>query len=262
MLNNVIIGGLILILICAGLFAYVFWQKLKTRKLLENKDNELKEVNYRQQMSELEMKALRAQINPHFLFNCMNSINRMILDGANEQASVYLAKFSKLMRLILENAETSTVSLQNELTLLESYIQLESLRFKGKIDYKITVDENIDRDATYLPSMVLQPFVENAIWHGLLHKSTPEKGIIEITVKEENNRLYCAIQDNGVGREKAREFAEQSMLKTKSLGVKITEDRLRLLSKDGWEKLINIIDLKDSWNGALGTRVEIFIPIA
>jgi tetratricopeptide (TPR) repeat protein len=261
MLNNVIIGGLILILICAGLFAYVFWQKLKTRKLLENKDNELKEVNYRQQMSELEMKALRAQINPHFLFNCMNSINRMILDGANEQASIYLAKFSKLMRLILENAETSTVSLQNELTLLESYIQLESLRFKRKIEYKITVDENIDRDATYLPSMVLQPFVENAIWHGLLHKNSPEQGIIEITVKEENNRLYCAIQDNGIGREKAREFAEQSILKSRSLGVKITEDRLRLLSKDGWEKLVNIIDLKDSWNGALGTRVEIFIPI-
>lgn len=261
-INNVIIGGLVLILICAALFAYVFWQRLRTRKLLEHKDNELKEVNYRQQMSELEMKALRAQINPHFLFNCMNSINRMILDGANEQASIYLAKFSKLVRMILENAESSTVSLQNELTLLESYIQLESLRFKGKIDYNIIVDESIDRDATYLPSMVLQPFVENAIWHGLMHKSSPEKGVIEISVKEENNRLYCAIQDNGIGREKAKEFAEQSILKTKSLGVKITEDRLRLLSKDGWEKLINIIDLKDSWNKALGTRVEIFIPIA
>jgi tetratricopeptide (TPR) repeat protein len=262
LINNVVIIGLILILISAGSLAYMFWQKLKTQKLLANKDSELKEVNYRQQMSELEMKALRAQINPHFLFNCMNSINRMILDGANEQASIYLAKFSKLVRLILENAESSTVSLQNELTLLESYIQLESLRFKGKIDYKITVDNNIDRDATYLPSMVLQPFVENAIWHGLMHKNSSEKGVIEISVREEDNRLYCSIQDNGIGREKAKEFSEQSILKNKSLGVKITEDRLRLLTKDGWDKLINIVDLKDSWNVALGTRVEIFIPIA
>jgi tetratricopeptide (TPR) repeat protein len=256
-------GGILLVSLLAGMIFYMSRQKLKNQKLLSAKDNEIKEVNYKRQMSELEMKALQAQINPHFLFNCMNSINRMILEGDNENASVYLSKFSKLVRLILENAESTKVSLQSELTLLESYIQLEALRFKGKIDYIIKVDASIDPDDTYLPSMVLQPFVENAIWHGLMHKNgDSEKGVIEVSIKEENNRLYCIIEDNGVGREKARELQQQSVLKKKSLGMKITEERLRLLSKEQVEQLVRITDLKDAFNHALGTRVEINIPVS
>lgn len=242
---------------------YMLRQKLKNQKLLTAKDHEIKEVNYKRQMTELKMKALQAQINPHFLFNCMNSTNRMILEGDNENASIYLSKFSKLVRLILENAESTKITLQSELTLLESYIQLEALRFKGKIEYKIKVDESIDPDDIYLPSMVLQPFVENAIWHGLVHKNgEAEKGVIEISIKEENNRLYCIIEDNGVGREKAREMQQQSVLKKKSLGMKITEERLRLLSKEQAEQLVRITDLKDAFNHALGTRVEINIPVS
>ena len=262
-LKKASIGGILLVSLLAGLIFYISRQKLKNQKLLIAKDNEIKEVNYKRQMTELEMKALQAQINPHFLFNCMNSINRMILEGDNENASVYLSKFSKLVRLILENAESTKVTLQSELTLLESYIQLEALRFKGKIDYKIKVDASIDPDDTYLPSMVLQPFVENAIWHGLMHKNgESEKGVIEVSIKEENNRLYCIIEDNGVGREKARELQQQSVLKKTSLGMKITEERLRLLSKEQVEQLVRITDLKDAFNHALGTRVEINIPVS
>jgi tetratricopeptide (TPR) repeat protein len=256
------LAGLVLVTTLALIVGYSYNQKLKSQKLLAAKDSEITEANFKRQLSELEMKALRAQINPHFLFNCMNSINRMILEGDNDNASQYLAKFSKLMRLILENAESSKVSLQNELSLLESYIQLEGLRFKGRINYKITVDSSVDPGATYLPSMVLQPFVENAIWHGLLHKRENERGVVEISVSERNGSLYCAIEDNGVGRERARELAEKSLLKKKSMGLKITEDRLRLLSKQSWEKLVNIIDLKDSFNNAMGTRVEINFPIS
>ena len=262
MLKRAFIGGLVLVAMLAGLIAYALRQRLKNEKLLAAKNEEIREIDFKHQMSELEIKALRAQINPHFLFNCMNSINRMILDGDNDNASLYLTKFSRLVRLILENTERSLVSLQNELALLESYIQLESLRFKGRIDYKIRIDDSVDPDSTYLPSMVLQPFVENAIWHGLMHKTGEEKGVIGITVREIDDRLYCVIEDNGVGRERARELQQRSVIKSKSMGMKITEERLRLLNKDQWEKLINITDMKDSLNRAIGTRVEINIPVS
>ncbi|QHT68799.1 tetratricopeptide repeat protein [Rhodocytophaga rosea] len=255
------IGGGILISLLAILSFYVFQQRLKNQKLLTSKNDEIKEATFKRQLSELEIKALRAQINPHFLFNCLNSINRMVLDGETDTASVYLSKFSKLVRLILENTETTTVTLENELALLESYIQLEELRFKGKISYSIGVDKSIEKESTYLPSMVLQPFVENAIWHGLLHKDATEKGAISITVREADEQLLCTIEDNGVGREKAAQLREKSVLKSKSMGIKITEERLRLLNPKRLEELIRITDLKDALNHTSGTRVEINIPI-
>ncbi len=252
--------GLILVSLLAVLLAYIFRQRLKSQQLLAAKQEEVKEANFRQQCSDLEMKALRAQINPHFLFNCMNSINRMILQGDTENASLYLTKFSKLVRLILENTEATRVSLENELAMLETYIQLEALRFHGKINYKILVDESIEVESTYLPAMVLQPFVENAIWHGLMHKE--EAGTITIAVKEEEDRLLCTIEDNGVGRAKAQLLQETSILKSKSMGIKITEERLRLLSKERLEQLIRFTDLKDSLDQVLGTRVDIMVPMA
>ena len=261
-LKRAFIGGLIAVILLAALVVLILRQRLKNQKLLAAKNQEIKEVNFKQQLGELEMKALRAQINPHFLFNCMNSINRMILNGETENASRYLTKFSKLVRLILENSEAPTVSLENELSMLESYIQLEALRFKGKINYQVVLDEAIEPESTYLPSMVLQPFVENAIWHGLMHKETEDKGMITIAIREEGDRVLCTIEDNGVGREQARVLSEKSVLKSKSLGMKITEERLRLLSKKQLEKLINITDLKDSMNQALGTRVDIMVPIS
>ena len=261
-LKNAFIAGLILVSLLVILVIYIFRQRLKNQFLLSSKNEEIKEVNFKRQLSELEMKALRAQINPHFLFNCMNSINKMILNGETENASQYLAKFSKLVRLILENAEGTSVSLENELALLESYIQLEELRFKGKIGYNISVDKSIEKDNTYLPSMVLQPFVENAIWHGLMHKENDQKGMINIDIKEEHDRLLCTIEDNGVGREKAQQLREKSVFKNKSMGMKITEERLRLLSQESLEQLIRITDLKDALNHALGTRVEINIPLS
>jgi tetratricopeptide (TPR) repeat protein len=261
-LKNAFIAGLILVSLLVILVIYIFRQRLKNQFLLSSKNEEIKEVNFKRQLSELEMKALRAQINPHFLFNCMNSINKMNLNGETENASQYLAKFSKLVRLILENAEGTSVSLESELALLESYIQLEELRFKGKIGYSISVDKSIEKDNTYLPSMVLQPFVENAIWHGLMHKESDQKGMINIDIKEEHDRLLCTIEDNGVGREKAQQLREKSVFKNKSMGMKITEERLRLLSQEGLEQLIRITDLKDALNHALGTRVEINIPLS
>ncbi len=261
-LKNVFIGGAILTVLLASLLWYTFRQRLKNQRTIAAKDQEIKEVNFRRQLSELEMKALQAQINPHFIFNCMNSINQMIKKGNNQNASKYLSKFSKLIRSILENAEDTEVSLKDELATLKAYIQLEALRFKEDVNFKMDIQDSIDLENTYLPSMVLQPFVENAIWHGLRHKKVATDGKISIAIRKEKEQLLCLIEDNGVGRQKAFELQEKSILKRKSLGVKITEDRLRLLSKELQKQLVRITDLKDPTGTALGTRVEVSIPIS
>ncbi len=256
-LSKAFAGGLIAMVLVAILVVYIFRQRM----LLNKKINEAKDSDFKQQVTELEMKALRAQINPHFLFNCLNAINLMIQKGDSENATLYLAKFSKLVRLILENAEAASVPLENEIALLESYIQLEALRMPGKIKYTISIDKSIGVKNTYLPSMVLQPFVENAIWHGLVHKNDNENGRITIDIRQLNDRLLCTLEDNGVGRDKARQLRDKSLLENKSMGIKITEDRLRLLSGEQAANVIEIIDLKDNLDNAIGTRVIIYIPI-
>jgi sensor histidine kinase YesM len=207
------------------------------------------------------MKALRAQMNPHFLFNCMNSINTMILRDDNANASKYLTKFSKLVRLMLENSEKPKVTLQDELDMLNAYVVLESIRFKGKITYDLEVSKDIDKETTLIPSMILQPFVENAIWHGLLH-TTKKTGKLSIKVSEKDDFLQCSILDNGVGREAALKLHKKATTKNKSMGIKITTDRLRLLAKEKIEQVVKIIDLKDDKNNSLGTQVDILIPIS
>jgi sensor histidine kinase YesM len=162
--------------------------------------------------------------------------------------------------LIVENVETNRVSLENELALIESYIQLEELRFKGKIGYEISIDETIERENVFLPPMVLQPFVENAIWHGLMPKEA--SGHIKIAFKEDKDCLFCTIEDDGVGRGYSEALKDKSESKTKSVGIKITEERLRLLNKKRLDEMIKIVDLKNALNEAVGTRVEINIPLA
>jgi tetratricopeptide (TPR) repeat protein len=257
-IRNALLGIIFLVLALAGSVLHSMRQRMKSQRILSEKNEEIKISRYQQELSALEMKALRSQMNPHFIFNCMNSINRMILAGENDEASRYLSKFSKLIRLTLENSEHSLISLKDELAMVEAYIQLESIRFKGKITYEIRVDETVDPESTQLPSMVLQPFIENAIWHGLMHKSGP--GCIRILIDQDEDELKCSIEDDGVGREMALRFADQTG-KHRSMGLKITEDRLRLISRQQLKDLIQIVDLKDSFNKALGTRVNISIPL-
>ncbi|MEX0291136.1 MAG: tetratricopeptide repeat protein [Flavobacteriaceae bacterium] len=258
--TNAIIGGLAFILLLAGLLFYIFRQRVKNQKLVSKKNAEIIEVNYKQQLSELEMKALRAQMNPHFVFNCLNSINRMILGGDIKDASSYLTKFSRLIRKVLENSEKSTVSVSDELTMLKAYIQLESLRFKGKISYKTEIDKNINLDTTFIPSMVLQPLVENAIWHGLMHKETG--GTIMLSIAKADNVLKCSVEDDGVGREKNVALRSNSFMKEKSMGLQLTSERLKVMGKLGLKRFMEVIDLKDDNNNAVGTRVDLLIPIA
>lgn len=258
--QNALIGSILLLAIIAGLIFYTLRSRLKNQKLVATKNEEIRLSKTKEELGTLEMKALRAQMNPHFLFNCMNSINRMIMAEENDKASKYLSKFSKLVRLMLENSEQTKVSLQDELLMLESYIQLEAIRFKNKLDYHIEVEKSIDKESTYLPPMVLQPFVENAIWHGLMHKKN--RGHLEIDIKETKDELQCTITDNGVGREKSLQLQTQNGYHKKSMGIKITADRLRLLTKEKIPRAIEIVDLKDKENRASGTQVNVSIPIS
>lgn len=258
LIRNFLIGIFLLSSLIAWLIINSLRQRLKNQKLIAAKNEEIKLTELREELSTLELKALRAQMNPHFLFNCMNSINRMILSSDNENASRYLAKFSKLVRLMLENSENPKVSLKEELEMLEAYIEMESLRLKGRIICDISVDESVDQEATLIPSMILQPFVENAIWHGLSHLEKDGRLLIEVL--EKDRFLHCHIIDNGIGREASLKLQSHYHVKKKPMGIKITEKRLHLLSKSKMVNLITIKDLKNK-NRALGTQVDILIPI-
>ena len=212
-------------------------------------------------MAEVEMQALRAQMNPHFIFNCLNSINRYIVKSDQATASLYLTRFAKLIRLILDNSNSKNVILANELEALKLYIEMEALRFDKKFSYSIVVDESVSADSVEVPPLIIQPYVENAIWHGLLHKETEGYLLIYVS-KLSENMIKVIIEDNGIGREKANELRSKSATTRKSLGMKLTENRLSLLNK--YAELtasVDIIDLKTAGETADGTKVVLKIPI-
>lgn len=214
----------------------------------------------RERVSEIEMRALRAQMNPHFIFNCLNSINRYIVKSDNATASLYLTRFSKLIRLILENSNSKKVLLSNELEALRLYIEMEGIRFDNKFSCEISLADDVFADSIEVPSLIIQPYVENAIWHGLLHKETNGKLLIKVSMLDETV-LQCVVEDNGVGREKAREFKSKSATSKKSMGMKLTEDRIAILNQYAQTNAsVEIIDLMDE-NQAAGTKVIIRIPV-
>jgi LytS/YehU family sensor histidine kinase len=233
-------------------------QKFKLQ--LERLEKERQVAELKQKGTELEMQALRAQMNPHFIFNSLNSINRFILQNNKAQASEYLTKFSKLVRMILQNSQASLITLENELESLELYLELEALRFNYHFDYKISVPKNMDISVLKVPPLILQPYVENAIWHGLMHKE--EKGQLDIEVTEQTDHLYFKITDDGVGREKAAALASKSATKHKSMGLRITAHRIAILqNSEALNSPVTINDLVDAGGNAAGTEVTIKMPV-
>lgn len=215
----------------------------------------------REHMAELEMRALRAQMNPHFIFNCLNSINRYIVKSDNATASLYLTRFAKLIRLILDNSNSKKVLLSNELEALKLYIEMERIRFDSKFDYRIIIEDDVHTDSIGVPSLIIQPYVENAIWHGLLHKESNGSLWVKIRMLDENT-LECIIEDNGVGREKAAEYRSKSATGKKSLGMKLTQDRITVLNQYMQTNAsVEIVDLEDDHRVATGTRVVVIIPV-
>src|ERR1017187_4787025 len=234
--------------------------KQKFRLQLERSEKETQMAELKQKATELEMQALRAQMNPHFIFNSLNSINRFILQNNREQASEFLTKFSKLVRMILQNSAASQIPLESELESLELYLNLEALRFDYHFDYKISVPGDMDISALQVPPLILQPYVENAIWHGLMHKE--EKGHLNIDLSEEDDHLYFKITDNGIGREKAKALSSKSATKHKSMGLRITAHRIAMLhNSEALESPVTINDLVNADSSAAGTEVIIKIPV-
>jgi ligand-binding sensor domain-containing protein len=218
------------------------------------------DFNRKVEMSRIELKALRSQMNPHFIFNSLNSIQHYIFHSKTDEAIKYLSKFARLVRIILNNSDKPTVTVEEDLEALKLYLELEQMRFEEKFDYEIIVDESVDVDYDIMPPMLMQPYVENAILHGLNPSSKKGKLIIKLSAK--NNFLICTITDNGIGREKAAEIKRtMPTSKHKSLGMKITEDRLRILNEINNSQLsVTITDLKDGTESK-GTQVKLFIPL-
>lgn len=209
--------------------------------------------NLRSQIAEYNLRLLRSQMNPHFIFNSINSINHFVLKNDRETASFYLLRFSRLMRQILDHSSTTSISIDKELDLLKNYLLLEQLRFANPFIYNIYVHPSIDVTEVFLPSMLLQPFVENSIKHGLKH--SPHQGKIDIDIFEKNDYLNIIITDNGVGRQKAAELDSQQNEEKNSKAIAITHQRLAIING-----VLAIDDILNKKNIVCGTKVTIKIP--
>jgi tetratricopeptide (TPR) repeat protein len=224
----------------------------------------LKQKHYRTELEkkniDIEQRLLRTQMNPHFIFNSLNSINCFIALNDPESAQSYLTKFARLMRYILENSRKAFVPVEDEINTLKLNLELEQLRFDNRFTFEVHVNEGIDKQSTFIPPMLIQPFVENAIIHGLSNKSAG--GRLSVKLKQESELMCCTIEDNGIGREKAMEIKEKSgKPKHRSLGMQVTQERLDILNEKSKEKVsFQILDLKDEGGNATGTRVELKIP--
>ena len=206
---------------------------------------------------ELEQKLLRSQMNPHFIFNSLIAIQSFIYKNDTILAGDYLAKFADLVRKILENSRIESITLENEIKTLELYLELQSLRFEDTFDYKIEVESEIDPQEIKLPPMLAQPFIENAIEHGLRYRQ--ERGLLFIGFYKREKHLRLVVEDNGIGRKKAREIKKER--KHKSLAMAIVKERIDILSKKYNERFVlNVEDLYDNSGKAAGTRIVLEIP--
>jgi sensor histidine kinase YesM len=219
------------------------------------------EVGFEGQLAEVQMGALRAQMNPHFIFNCLNSIQLYTASNDAAKASDYLNRFSQLIRLVLENSRSKQVTLANELEALRLYLEMEAMRFKDKLRFQIDVDAGLDTDLIEIPPLLLQPYVENAIWHGLMHK--PEGGLVQVKVEPmQEDYLRITITDDGIGRARATQLKSLSATRHKSFGMKVTGERISLINRlYQTHTRVQVHDLTDAVGSPAGTEVVIEIPI-
>ncbi|MFZ1705346.1 MAG: histidine kinase [Saprospiraceae bacterium] len=240
-------------LIASLLWVYINW------KLRLQKSKQALIIAFNKKIAETEMKALRAQMNPHFLFNVLNAIKLNIQKNEQSEAISFISDFSKLIRAVLHNSSLNLITLQEELDILEIYIKIEKKRFASGFTYSMVIEEELDLEKINLPPLVLQPYVENAIWHGLLHK-TEAGAHINIHVSKELNSYIIRIKDNGIGRTKAELIKSKSASNNKSLGMKITKDRIDINNQiSNRNKLkVNIFDLYENGE-ASGTEAVVEI---
>ncbi|MBK8494166.1 MAG: histidine kinase [Chitinophagaceae bacterium] len=231
----------------------LMWWRIRTVKRKEKE-----KFAHEKQMMELEAMALRAQMNPHFIFNCLNSIKSLMQEKETEKGMTYLTTFSKLIRTLFNNADKKLISLYDEIETCKFYLQLEALRFDTKFSYAVNIDETIDLKSIQVPALIIQPFIENAIWHGIVPRKS--SGHVSLKVTRKYDIIEVAIDDDGIGRETSQQNRSTSGLVHQSKGVNLTQTRLELnnLLQQRHAEL-EVIDKKDENGIATGTTVIIKI---
>lgn len=248
---------------CIGSVVYLFvrWRIKSVRAAESEKRNaqeaRIETLSLKEKLASAKLQALKSQMNPHFIFNCLNSIDNLIQTGEKEKATTYLAKFAKLIRSILETSGSNTVPCWKDMEAMKMYLEMEELRCDNQFVYHINVSNEIMNGDYKVPPLVIQPFVENAIHHGLLNKREKDKEL-KIDVSVQNNYIHYIIRDNGVGRAKAEEYKQLNKPSHLSMGLQITTDRIHLFNQNGNGAVV-ITDLFDTQHQPAGTRIEVSI---
>ncbi len=239
--QQLIIYGLLAIILIIGMATYFIYKNAQASKVA----NQL-----------LALKSLRAQMNPHFIFNALNSINHFIAQQDERTANKFLSEFSQLMRLVLENSQEDFITLQKEQEILSLYLKLEHYRFRDKFEYKIEMDDHLNTEAIQVPPMLIQPYIENAVWHGLRYRH--EKGKLTLRIYQQNDQLVVEVNDNGIGRQKSIELKTANQKKHNSTGLKNIEERLAIINKV--YKTNYKVSIADAPQGS-GTHVQLSLPL-
>jgi LytS/YehU family sensor histidine kinase len=227
---------------------------------IRRREQEKTAINKR--IGDLEQLARKSQMNPHFIFNSLNSIQQYVMDADLAGANKFISGFSRLIRQTLDFSSKQEISLEEEVNYLTNYLELEKTRLEAAFTYSVNIDDGILMSEHYIPPMILQPFVENSVRHGLRYRKD-KGGKITITVIKQNNQLIFVLEDNGVGRKAAQQYKSISPIEYQSKGISLTAERIALLNTDNPNKIhVRIDDLEDELQTGLGTRVTISLPVS
>jgi LytS/YehU family sensor histidine kinase len=248
---KVLIG--LVFLVVTGLLVGVIIQRIRKR--------EQEKTAFNKRISELEQLSRKAQMNPHFIFNSLNSIQQYVMDADVAGANKFISGFSRLIRQTLDFSSKPEISLEEELDYLTNYLELEKTRLENAFSWSVTIEKGVQPSEYYIPPMILQPFVENSVRHGLRFRRDKE-GKVTITVKREKDSLICTLEDNGVGRKAAMQHKSITPINYQSKGLSLTADRITMFNKEHEHKInMQIDDLEDDFHNSLGTRVTINFPV-
>ena len=212
-------------------------------------------------IAELEQMALKSQMNPHFIFNCLNSIQHYVIDKDVMGANEFISKFSKLIRLTLDHSSRSDISISEEIDYLRSYLELEQVRFENKFAYQIEAS-NVDKNDFFIPPMILQPYIENAIRHGVRYREDAGGRII-VDIKQAGEQLICTISDNGIGRKLAQQYKSKTPIEYQSKGMDLTSKRIEMFNQSHESKIkVEISDLDENDKAMPGTLVKLYFPLS
>ena len=245
--------SMVILLLAGGIWAFVTYRIKKIRR----KEKEQTQLN--QHIVELEQKALRSQMNPHFIFNCLNSIQQFVAEKDIKGVNNFITDFSRLIRMTLDLSTHTLINMSDEIEYISTYLKVEKTRFEDQFNYRINVDPSLDLHQIELPPLLLQPYIENSIRHGIKYK-TEGNGLIQINVEKKDSSVLISIEDNGIGREAAKKYNTKYHIQYQSKGMTINEDRIKILNNSGEKKIkLKITDLYNQEKEAVGTRVDIYL---